>query len=402
MKPISTIAIITLGAMSALGPLTTDMYVPALPAMTVELGATAAQIQQSVMAYFIGLAVGQLFYGPLSDRMGRKPVIYFALALFALASFGCVTATNGQSLTWWRMVQGGGASIGMVISIAIVRDSVTGQEALKLMGMISAILGIAPIVAPSIGAAIMHVSSWQAIFMLLGIVALVVLALAVFRLPETRSPELRRQSDPRHALSTYAQLLFRLNFIPYAATLALAQGAFFAYIAGSSFVMIGIFHQTPTLYALTFGANAIGLVAVIQFVPYLTRFISPARLVRIGCFVLAGASIVALLLQTSGSLGFWPFCILIFIAVASMGLIMPTCNVMAMTENGHIAGTAAALLGALGYGAGALASGMLAGLENGTAAPLLYVMAGSGALAALVALFVTDQEASSVEPAATH
>lgn len=383
MKTNKAILIVILGALSALGPLTTDMYIPALPEMSSALETTVGMMQKSVMSYFIGLTVGQLFYGPVSDRYGRKPVIYFALIVFAISSLGCQISNTGETLVWWRFGQGLGASIGMIISIAIVRDVAIGTAAIKMMALITAILGIAPVIAPSIGAAIMLIASWRAIFIILGAVSIVLLMLVAFGLPETRDPQKAAKSEIKKAVHNYIWLMKQKNFMPYAATLAFANGAFFAYIAGSSFIMIDIYHVSPTRFAQLFALNAVGLILTIQIAAHSPNFFSLKAQARLGAAILTTTSGTALFFAIIGVLGFWPITILMFFAISAFGLILPSCNILALHHHSEISGTAAALIGSLGYGAGALASAILASFGGGSALPMLVIMFGAGVLAML-------------------
>ncbi len=385
MQNKNTALAIALGAVCALGPFATDMYVAAMPRMAQDLATTDVSIQLSMMTYFAGFTLGQLFYGPVSDKTGRKPMIYLALVIFVLASLGCVLSTGATELLVFRFLQGIGGSIGMVIATASIRDVHTGQAAARLMSMVVLVLGVAPVLAPLLGSLVLEVGDWRLIFALLGALGVVVAVLTVTMLPETRMVELRAKSRPRDALHWYGRLLFTRSFIPYAGALALAQGGFFAYIAGSSFVLINVYGLSPLAYSVIFSLNAIGIGA--QLAPRLAERIGVRGVVTLSATIYAAAGLILLGLQLAGIASLVPVCILLFIMVMGVGGIMPTCNILAMESHGAISGTAAALMGALGFGAGAFGSFAIGILDDGTALPLIAVMAACAVATAAIAIF---------------
>nr|WP_299502284.1 multidrug effflux MFS transporter [uncultured Rhizobium sp.] len=375
---------ITLGALSALGPLATDMYLGALPVMAGDFAATDAQIQMSVMTFFAGFTLGQLFYGPISDKTGRKPVVYVALVIFALGSVGCLLAATTNQLLAFRFLQGIGGSIGMVISTAVIRDMFTGAAATRLMSLVVMVLGISPILAPLIGSLILEVGSWRIIFAVLAAFSLLCAVLISTLLPETRMVELRAQSKPSQALKWYGHLLVSHSFIPYAGTLALVQGGFFAYIAGSSFVLINLYGLSPLAYSLVFGLNAVGLGIGTQIAARLSQKIGNRGIVKASTLVYAAAAMALLVLHLTGAADLIVVCVVLFVLVTALGGIMPSCNILAMEAHGAISGTAAALMGALGFGAGAVASFAIGILADGSAMPLFVVIAAFALAAACI------------------
>lgn len=366
---------VALGALCALGPFATDMHVAAMPRMAGDLATTDATIQLNMMTYFVGFTLGQLFYGPASDRTGRKPMIYLALAIFIAGSTGCVVASDATQFLAFRFLQGIGGSIGMVIATASIRDLYTGHEAAKLMSLVMLVLGVAPVIAPLAGSLILETGHWRTIFIVLILLGLLVAFVVLSLLPETRMPELRTHSRPAAALHWYGRLLFTRSFIPYAGALAFAQGGFFAYIAGSSFVLINVYGMSPVEYALVFSLNSIGIGIGTQIGPRLARRIGIRGVVKASSAIYALAAILMLALELSGNGNLLSICILLFVMVMALGGIMPSCNIMAMESHGAIAGTAAALMGALGFGAGALGSFAIGIFADDSALPLLAVIA---------------------------
>lgn len=374
---------ITLGVLCGVGPMATDMYLGAMPDIAGSLNGSAASVQLSVMAFFLGFTVGQLFYGPISDRTGRKPMIYLALAIFVISSVGCMVAGDVWQLLAWRLLQGAGGSIGMVMAAAVIRDLYTGAKAARLMSVVVLVNGVAPIVAPLIGSLLLGFGSWRLIFLSLMVLGVIAAILAWLLLPETRMDELRRVSKPHLAFKWYRHLLGRRDFIPYAGTLALAQGGFFVYIAGSSFIFIDLYGLTPIAYSLLFSFNAIGLAIGAQVATRQVPRFGLRAVARVSTAIYGIAAVLLLAIQLAGAGGIVPTSVLLFVMVSSLGGIMPTCNVLSLEGHGAISGVAAALMGALGFGAGAATSFLLGLFENGTATPMILIIAACAVAAAV-------------------
>jgi MFS transporter, DHA1 family, multidrug resistance protein len=376
---------LALGAICALGPFATDMHVSALPLMATDLATSDSVVQMSMMTYFVGYMIGQLFYGPISDRTGRKPVIYVALVIFALASLGCAFAADGTQMLVFRFLQGVGGSIGMVIATAAIRDLYTGEAAAKLMGMVMMVFGLAPVIAPLIGNMMLHIGDWRMIFLLLAVISVAVGAIIFLLMPETRLQEIRAQNKPSAALHWYGRLLFTRSFIPYAMTMAFAQGGFFAYIAGSSFVLMNVYGLSATTYSLIFSLNAVGVGIGAQLSALLSRRLGLEGSVKASTLIyaMAGLALFASVALKFDSLVL--VCSLLFLLVTALGSTMPTCNILAMRAHGAISGTAAALMGALGFAAGAFGSFLIGVFADGSARPLMLVIAGFSVASALAA-----------------
>lgn len=387
-----------LGSLGALAPLSIDMYLPGMPQIAADLRADEGAVQFSLMTFFAGLMLGQLFYGPLSDRTGRKPIIYVGLALFVVASLGCATAATAGQLAVWRFVQGLGGSIGMVIGLAVVRDLYTGQTAARLVAMMMIVFSVAPILAPLLGTVIMSFLPWPALFVVLAAFGALCMLLVAFALPETRMQELRATSRPTDAFKNYAHLIVSRRYIPYVATMVLAQAGFFAYLSGSAFAFISVHHLSPTAYSLLFAVNAIGLTAGAQIAPRLMGRFSPQAIVRTALSVYALAAVVLVAIEGLGGGSAITLAVLLFIVIAAMAFVLPLNSVLAMEAYGAISGTAAALMGALQFGAGTLASLAVGLAADGTAQPMAVIIAISGLAGCLLA-FVAFPKA---QPAAAQ
>ncbi|ANF83121.1 Bcr/CflA family drug resistance efflux transporter [Acinetobacter sp. NCu2D-2] len=340
--------------LATIGPLGIDMYLPSIPAMAASLGSNEGAVQLSLMTFFAGLMLGQLIYGPLSDKFGRKPLIYLGLSIFVLGSIACSMAENVLQLQWIRFIQGLGGSIGMVIAFAIIKDQFHGPEMGKMMSMVLAILGLSPVAAPLIGDALQHLGSWRTIFLFLAIYAAAVMALVAVFLPETRGEEQRAEFKLNQTFHHYVNIATDRKFIIYALTLCIAQAGFFAYIAGSASVFISEYQLSSTQFSLLFAVNAFGLIAAAILNPKLHEkfgVLNAYKVVNIAYFIV----ITLLLLYLYFGINHLAImCIGLFIAVALLGFIMPTGSQLALMHQGRNAGTASALLGSMQFGFGAI------------------------------------------------
>lgn len=377
-----------LGLLSAIGPFAIDMYLPALPAIGASLGAGVGAVQWSLTAFFVSLGVGQLFYGPISDMVGRKPPLYAGLLLFTLASVGCALATDIETLVALRFVQGLGAAAGMAIPRAVVRDLHTGTEAARLMSLLMLVFSISPLLAPLAGSGVIAMAGWRGVFWAVAVAAVAGLVLVSQGLQETRPAQDRLESSLGSALSGYALLLRDGHYLGLVFIGGCSMAGFFVYLAGSPFVLINHYGLTPVQYSLAFSVNAAAFFAAAQFNAQLGRRFGLVPTVKVAVTA-AGAVMVAMLAyylaggdQLAVLLGLY------FIASALMGLVIPTTSVLALEEHGAIAGTASALLGTLQMLIGAVAMGVVGLFATGKPLPMVVGMA-SGALLGLALTWVT-------------
>lgn len=387
MLPFPWFLPLILGAMSAFGPLATDMYLPAFPAIATGLQTDPAAVQGTLAAFFAGMAAAQLFYGPLADRLGRKPPLLLGLAIFSLASLGCAVTADVETLTLLRFGQGLGGCAGMVMARAIVRDIAEGHAALRLMAQLGLVQGLAPILAPSIGSALLAFGSWRLIFWMLAAYAIALAAVVILALPESLEPERRRRDGPAAILRTYLRLLGDRHFLGHTLAAVLPIAGMFVYIGSSPFVYMELFGVSPQHYGLFFGANAFGIMIAAQSVARLARRIAPARLLRAALSWMALAGLVLLCVTATGLGGFPAVAALIFAYVAGIGAVMPLATSLAMGPQGRHAGSASALIGTLQFGGGALAGALVGLFHTGTAVPMAAGIAACG-LGGLVALRV--------------
>src|SRR3954451_11247803 len=376
-----------LGAFVAIGPLTIDMYLPALPTITEDLSTTAATVQLTLTGTLVGLALGQLVLGPLSDRFGRRGPLLAGTALHVVASLLVLLAPNIAVLGVLRVLQGVGTSAGAVIALAVVRDLYTGRKAATLLSRIFLILGAAPVLAPTIGGEILRFTSWRGVFALLAIYGVLLLAVGWFALPETLSPERRRATGVAGTLATYGGLLRDRAYVGLVLVAGLTMASLFSYVAGSSFVYQEQFGLGAQQFGLFFGAGAVWLITATQLNPLLLRRWSPATVLTTATAggVLAGAVLVVL--AATGTGGLLGVALPLWAVLFAAGLALPNAPALALSRHGEAAGAAAALLGAVQFGVGDAVSPLVGLLGNDALAMGTVVVVGL-LLALTVLLFV--------------
>ncbi|MBS1690674.1 MAG: multidrug effflux MFS transporter [Actinobacteria bacterium] len=391
--------IVVLGALVALGPLTIDMYLPALPGIAEELSVSSSVAQLTLTGTLAGLALGQLIVGPLSDSVGRRRPLMAGVVLHMLASLLCIVAPTITVLGLARGLQGMGAAAAMVVAIAVVGDLFSGSAAATVMSRLMLVLGVAPVVAPSLGAAVLLHASWHWVFAVLVVLAGGLLLTAVLALPETLPVSHRRPLRVRSIGATYLELLRDVRFVILVLVAALAMSGLFAYIAAAPFVLQDRYGLDQQMFALVFGAGAIALIGATQFNVVLLRRFAPQT---ITLWALAGASLAGLVfvgLTVAGAGGLYGFVVPVFAILTAMGLVLPNAPAVALSRHPDAAGTAAALLGAAQFGVGA-AVAPLVGILGNDALALALTMT-TGMLIALVALRAAGVAGSGVGVAAT-
>jgi len=374
-SPIALRHVLVLGLATASGALCVDMYLPGFPIIARDLHTTEAEVQLSLVSYFITLAFGQLFYGPVSDKIGRKGPMLFGFSLLALASVGCALSTTPEAFIFFRFLQGAGACGAVALGRAIVRDLHTGADAARLLSLMMLVLGVSPVLAPMMGSAVLHLLSWRAIFWFITIVAACCAGMIAFWLEETLPVE-RRSGGLGQAIASYGMLLRQKGFLSVVLVSGLTQAGFFAYLAGSAFVFISVYKLDPTVFSVVFAANAIALIGAAQLVARLMRRFGAARLVKTACIGYAVLSAVLVVLVAAGLAPLPVMLGLVFASIACMGLVNAPTAVIAMEPNAGVAGAASALMGALQFACGAGAAALTSLFADGTALPMVAVMAG--------------------------
>ncbi len=372
---------VVLGLLSAIGPFAIDMYLPALPAIGRSLGTDVGAVQMSLMVFFLSVAISQIVYGPAADMLGRKPPLYFGLALFTAGSVGCALAPNIETLIAFRFVQGLGGGAAMVIPRAIVRDLHTGNEAARLMSLLMLVFSVSPILAPLIGSLVIDAAGWRAIFWSVTAIGVAGLAMTASVLRETRPAEERTHSNLRSSFAAFGLLLRDRHFLGLTFIGAFGMASFFIFLANSSFVMIEHYGLTPRQYSVAFSLNAVSFIGVSQFTGWLSTRFGLIRVVKVAVLGYALSMAVLLALFMGGVDRLDTLAAMLFIGFGFLGLVVPTTSVLALETHGQIAGTASALMGTLQLVTGAVVIALSGGFIDGTALPMVVGVALCAALA---------------------
>lgn len=377
--------LLLVGAMSALGPLSIDMYLPGFPAIEREFAESG--VERTMAMYMLGIAIGQFFYGPLSDRFGRKPPLYAGLALYALGALGCALATNMSMLMWMRVVQAIGGCSPMIIARAVVRDRCEPQEAAKAYSTLMMIMGLGPTVAPTLGGWIITASDWRTVFIFQAMVGLGVIVAIHRMLAESRNPAYVQPLRFGSVLRSYGRLLLSRPLVGYACVGGFAMAGLFSYVAGSSIVLSKQYGLTPQQYGWMIGLNGIAFMTASQLNIISLRRSTPDQVLRRGIWLplLISAALAVATFVTH--LPLWVVIIALFCFFVAVGRVNPNVAVLSLAPHAREAGSASALLGAVQSGLGFVAGIAVAVLTDDTLFTLVMLMA-SCALASLLSYWV--------------
>jgi DHA1 family bicyclomycin/chloramphenicol resistance-like MFS transporter len=379
--------VLVLGALIALGPLTIDMYLPALPALVDDLRTTEAAAQLTLTGTLVGLALGQLLIGPLSDTFGRRRPLLVGVAAHVVASLLCLVAPGIVVLGVLRVLQGVGAAAAAVVTMAIVRDLFVGRAAATIFSRLMLVLGVAPVLAPTLGGELLRFTSWRGVFAVLAAIALLLVVVAARAVPETLPPARRRPLGLRTTLRTYRALLRDRSYLGLVLVVGLSMAGLFGYVAGSSFVFQQQFGLDQQQFGLLFGAGAVFLIGATQLNAVLLRRFEPRQLLPVALAVGTAAGVVLLVLATSGVGGLGGVLVPLWTVLFTVGFVLPNAPSLALARHGEAAGTASALLGAMQMGVGAVVSPLVGVLGNDLVA-MATVMTGGTVLALAVLLAV--------------
>jgi len=377
--------VLILGALSAFGPLAIDFYLPAFPAMAQAFATDEKHVQTTLAAYFLGLSIGQLAYGPVADRFGRRKPLMFGVTLFTLASLACAYAPNLDTLVLARFVQALGGCAGMVLSRAIVSDKCDPVASAKVFSQLMLVMGLAPILAPMLGGVLVNLAGWQSIFLALSLFSAGCLLAISLGLPESLPAHMPRQ-PLSGALRQYLRLFADRVFLGHALTGGIAIAGMFAYIAGSPFVFIKLYGVPAEHYGWLFGTNAAGFILVAQVNARLLAKRGPAFLLARAVWLYLAAGLVLLGVAALRPAQLWPLLVPLFVCIASLGCIIPNASACAMSGQGARAGSASALMGCLQFSVAAGAAALVGLLHDGSAIPMALVISLCGALVVSVAL----------------
>ncbi|GAA5169382.1 multidrug effflux MFS transporter [Pseudonocardia eucalypti] len=397
---------VVLGALVALGPLSIDMYLPALPKIAADLLTSESTIQLTLTGTLLGLGLGQLLVGPLSDALGRRRPLLAGAAVHVIASVACLVAPNIELLMVARVLQGLGASAGMVLALAMVRDLYDEREGATLLSRLILVMGVSPVLAPTLGSAVLSWTDWRGVFVALGTLSLLIAVYAAFALPETLPRTRRRPLELRDTLRTYGGLLRDRGFVGLVLVAGFAMAGLFGFVAGGSFVFQGQFGLDQGQFGLMFGASAVWLIAATQLNARLLRRFAPHQILVTGSMFASASGLLLLVTAGTGFGGLYGVAIPLWTVLFFTGLVLPNAPAVALAAHGEAAGTAAALLGAVQFGVGAITSPTVGLLGND--APAMGVVMAAGTVVATLFLVLMarpwqrdDLPAPGV-PAVTH
>ena len=373
--------VLVLGTLSAFGPLSLDLYLPGLPSVADDLGASASATQATLTACLLGLASGQLFAGPLSDARGRRRPLLLGVLAYVVASVACALAPSIGTLIALRFVQGLAGSAGIVISRAIVRDLHSGKEAARLYAALQLVNSTAPIVAPILGSALLRVMGWRGLFLVLAGLGALILTATGRLVAESHPPSARAPGHVRGTLATMGGLLRDARFTGCMLACAFALAALFAYIAGSPFVLQDIYGLSPTQFSFVFAGNSLGILVLAAVAARLLRRRSPVAVLGVGLGVGLTGGVALLVVVATGVAGLAGVLPALFLVVSCVGLVLPSATAIAMAGHPAIAGTAAALLGVAQYAMGAVSAPLVGLGGRETAVPMAAVICVCGAVA---------------------
>jgi DHA1 family bicyclomycin/chloramphenicol resistance-like MFS transporter len=366
--------VLLLGAITAFAPLSIDMYLPSLPAISRTFGASPEAAQGTVAAFLAGLALGQLFYGPASDRWGRRPPILFGCALYAVATIACALAPSMTALTIARFVQALGGCAGTVVARAVVRDRFEHRDSARVLSMLMLVIGLAPVLAPLGGGALLAFGGWRTIFWVLTGLGLLISIAAFFGLKETRSAEVAAHARGEHPFRGYVELLKQPRLVGYVLAGALNSAALFGYISASPGLLIGTYGVRPENFGWVFGLNAGGMIAMTQINRRLLRTRTPEQIVILARPPSLLFALLMVVFAVTGVGGMWGVLTPLFFVIGSFGLIGPNTMAGGLNVDPRRAGSISALMGSAQFGCGAAAACAIGAFHGGGPIPLAVVI----------------------------
>jgi MFS transporter, DHA1 family, multidrug resistance protein len=385
---------LVLGLLSCIGPFAIDMYLPAMPDISIALKTSEQTVQSTITAYFIAFGLAQLVYGPWADRAGRKPPLYAGICVFILGSVICTFASTINSLLLGRFVQGLGGAALMVVPRAIIRDLYTGPDATRLMAAVMLVISVSPMLAPLVGSGLMAVFDWRAIFAALLVASVVSLGILKFLQPETLKPEDHRPFNLAATRAGAVRLFCDPLFMGLTFLGGFGLASFFVFIASASFVYMGSFGLSQVGFSVAFAINALGFFGATQAAAYLGQTYGPARVMAAATAGFAALTLLLFAIASLFGMTLWLCVAGLFLANACLGLVIPTSLVMALEDHGDIAGLASSLGGTLQMLAGGLMIALAGPFFDGTARPMLGAIACCGAIAFALSRLVVARQAA--------
>jgi len=381
------VLIIVLGALTALGPFSIDMYLPGFPAIARDLSTTTSQVSLSLSSYFIGISAGQLLYGPLMDRYGRKPPLYFGLVLYLLASIACSMCSNIESLITWRLVQAVGSCAAAVGAVVMVRDFFPVSESSRVFSLLVLVLGTSPMLAPTIGGYVTEGLGWQTIFIILAGLSVLLLMAVRYLLPDVYKADPSYSLKPTPILRNFRSVFSEQQFVTYAFAGAAAFAGLFVYVSGSPQVFMEIFEIDGKVYGWIFAGLSVGFIGASQVSAAILKYYTSEQIVYASLLCQAITALVFLVLSLNGLTNLYSTIGFIFIYLCCLGLVAPNTNAIALAPFNKNAGSASSLLGVFQMTLGALASTGVSLLHATDTTPMIMVMTIASVVALGILLF---------------
>ena len=379
--------ILLLGSLTALGPFSIDMYLPGFPAIAKDLGTSIARVSLSLSGFFIGISVGQLLYGPLLDRFGRKKPLYIGLTIYILASLGCASTKSIDALIVFRCIQAIGSCAAAVASIAMVRDLFPVSENAKVFALLWLVVGVSPMIAPTVGGYVTSIYGWHAVFLVLMLLGLLNLVASFFGLPATFKPDTTISLKPKPIMLGFIGVLKEPQFYTYAFTGAVAFGGLFAYISGSPLLFMKIFAVSEKTYGWIFAFLSIGLIGAGQVNTLMLRKYSSEQLIFGALICQVITAVVFLIGSINGWFGLIETILLLFVFLSCLGFASPNASALTLAPFTKNAGSASALMGAIQMGLGTLASIAVSLFDTHSSVPMVSIMAMTSILALAILYF---------------
>lgn len=387
--------ILILGSLTALGPFSIDMYLPGFPAIARDLNTTAAKVSQSLSGFFVGISLGQLLYGPLLDRFGRKKPLFIGLAVYILASAGCAVATTIEQLIFLRVIQAVGSCAATVASVAMVRDLFPVSESAKVFSLLLLVVGFSPMIAPTAGGYVTDAFGWHAVFVILTIMGVAILAATALWLPDSYKPDKTLSLKPRPIIKNFLEVFREPQFYTYSITGAIAFAGLFAYVSGSPIVFMEVFHIDGKVYGWIFAFLSIGFIGSGQINTLMLRRFTSEQIINVALICQAVIGLTFLAAALTGALTLATTLVFLFLFLCCVGYTYPNAAALSLAPFTRNAGSASALMGACQMGAGTLISIAISLFEVPSVIPMVTAMAGSATLALIVLVigrrFITEK-----------
>ena len=369
------LTILILGALSTVSPFSIDMYLPGFPAIANDLGTTMSKVQLSLTAYLVGIAAGQLIYGPLLDRFGRRPPMYVGLCIYILATIACAFATSIDQLIVMRFFQALGGCGGMVASQALVRDLFPANKTAQAFSSITLVIAVSPMIAPTAGGYLTVAFGWHSVFIVLTIVTIIILAAVHFMLPDGRKADETLSLKPKAVMHNFGVVIKEPQFLIYTLAGGIAMSAPFAFISGSADVFINLYGVSEKQYGWVFAFIAAGIIGSSQLNHFLLKKFSNAQLVRYPLVYQTALGTVMVIGTVYGWFNLYALLVVMFVFVTGQGLIGPNTTALSLAPFSKLTGSAASLLGSYRMAVGGVVSALVSAFHDGTALPMIVMMA---------------------------